>query len=141
MPDRIKQFKSSKFSMPKNHHYEVMLANCNEKGRHIHVTGQVVFDLVDTESTVNNLTAESLTILVSVAFLVFTLLTILAIRINWGTRSDFEHNQYGLVSDNNEDDNNEDDERESLTDDNESSQSEEEGHQNDEIESMQATIV
>jgi len=102
MPDRIKQYKNSKFSMPKNRHYEVMLANCHEKGRHLHVMGQVVFDLVDGEAAVNNLTATSLTILVSVALTVFGLLTILAIRINWGTRSDFEQEQYGLVPDSDE---------------------------------------
>lgn len=110
MPARIKQNESGKFSMPKNRHYEVMLANCHERGRRIHVRGQVVFDLVDGEAPVTNLTATSLTILVSVAFTVFALLTILAIRINWGTRADFEYEQYGLLPGN-------DGELESPTDD------------------------
>eukprot|EP00535_Pseudo-nitzschia_heimii_P013612 CAMPEP_0197193960 /NCGR_PEP_ID=MMETSP1423-20130617/28368_1 /TAXON_ID=476441 /ORGANISM="Pseudo-nitzschia heimii, Strain UNC1101" /LENGTH=204 /DNA_ID=CAMNT_0042647295 /DNA_START=149 /DNA_END=760 /DNA_ORIENTATION=- len=35
MPDRIKQNKNNKFRMPKHRHYEVMLANCNEKGRRV----------------------------------------------------------------------------------------------------------
>lgn len=97
MPDHITQHKSRKFSMPKERHYEVILANCHEKGRHIHITGQVVFDLLDTEATINNLTPGSFTILMSVGFMVFALFTILAIRINWGTRVDFEQEQYGLV--------------------------------------------
>ena len=102
MPDRIKRSKNKKFSMPKNRHYEVMLAHCNEKGRHLHVMGQVVFDLVDSDAVVNNLTAQSLTILVSLAFAVFALLTVLAIRINLGTRADFEHAQYSILSGNGE---------------------------------------
>ena len=84
-------------------HYEVMLANCNQKGRQIHVVGQVVFDVVDSDAVVNNLTAESLTILVSLASMVFALLTILAVRVNLGTRADFEHAQYLIVSGNDED--------------------------------------
>jgi hypothetical protein len=111
MPDRITQHKYSKFSMPKERNYEVLLANCHEKGRHIHVVGQVVFDLVNTDTVVNNLTAGSMTILVSVAFMVFAFLTIVVIRINWGTRADFEQEQdYGLVPDN------DGDEEESPTD-------------------------
>lgn len=99
MPDRIKQNKHSKFSMPQDRHYEVMLANCHERGRRVHVMGQVVFNLVDSDAIVENLTSESSTILGLVAFAVFALLTILAIRINWGTRADFEQQRYGLVPD------------------------------------------
>jgi hypothetical protein len=97
MPDHITQHKYRKFSMPKERHYEIILANCHEKGRHIHITGQVVFDLLNTEAVVNDLTAGSFTILMSVGFVVFALFTILVIRINWGTQADFEQGQYGLV--------------------------------------------
>ena len=46
-----------------------------------------------------SLTAQSLAILVSMALFVFLLLTMLAIRINWGTRADYEYERYGLLSD------------------------------------------
>ena len=99
MPSRIKQHKYNKFSMPESRRYDVMLANCHNHGRHVHVMGKVVFDVVDDDATVNNLTGESLTILVLVAFAVFALLTILAVRINWGTQADFDEQRYGLVPD------------------------------------------
>ena len=98
MPDRIKHRKNYKFTVPKNRHCEVMLANCNRKGRRMHVAGQVVFELVEGDAVINNLTAESLMFLLSLAFMVFALLTSLAIRINWGTRSDFEEAHYAIVS-------------------------------------------
>ena len=149
MPDRIKQFKSGKFSVPKNRHYEVMLANCHPKGRHIHVTGQVVFDVMDGDAT--NLTTESLTILVSVAFFVFLFLTILSIRINWGTRADYEYGRFGLVSiAEEEEDEQEQDEELSQTYDNDSMYNDEDDQEDDDAESgghslllrvEQATIV
>ena len=107
MPDQVKQYRSARFSVPKDKHYEVMLANCHQRGRNVHVSGQVIFDLVggDADATFNNLTAESVTILTSVAVLVFFVLSILAVRVNWGTRSDFEQDIHGLVSSTDDDDN------------------------------------
>jgi hypothetical protein len=102
MPDRIKQKRDNHFSMPKNRPYEVMLANCHRKGRHIHVMGQVVFDVIDGDGPMDDLTSGSMTILVSVAVLVFAVMTILAVRVNWGTQADFERLQYGLVPNNDE---------------------------------------
>jgi len=87
MPDYITS-KAGKFSFPQKRYYEVMIANCNEKNEQtIHVTGQVVFDFVEYGST--PLTIRSLSILMSMAFCVFVILSMLAIRINCGTRSDF----------------------------------------------------
>lgn len=81
--------------MPEAKHYEVMLANCHLQGRKIRVSGQVVFDLVDDD--VYSLTKESLTVLISVAAVVFVVFTILTVRVNMGTRADFERAHYGLV--------------------------------------------
>ena len=114
MPDRL-HAKNGKFSVPNaNRNYEVMLANCHQQGRHMRVTGQVVFDLDYNDATAN-LTTESLAILISTALLVFLLLTMLAIRINWGTRADYEYERYGgFVSITTEE---EEDEEQSQTDD------------------------
>ena len=101
MPDRIKQRQYNKIHMPEAKHYEVMLANCAANGRKVRVSGQVVFDLVDDD--VDSLTRQSLTILVSVAAVVFCLFVILTVRVNMGTRSDFEQAHYGLVPDDDED--------------------------------------
>ena len=97
MPDRIKQRQYNKFSMPEAKHYEVMLANCHPNARKIRVRGQVVFDLVDDGDV--DLTKDSISVLVSVACLVFVVLTILTVRVNLGTRADFEQSHYGLVPD------------------------------------------
>mmetsp|Transcript_10558 Transcript_10558/g.20874 ORF Transcript_10558/g.20874 Transcript_10558/m.20874 type:complete len:325 (+) Transcript_10558:107-1081(+) len=105
MPDQVKQYRSAKFSVPKNKHYEVILANCHQRGRNVCVSGQVVFDLMGGNTMFNNLTAKSVTILTSVAVMVFFALTILAVRVNRGTRSDFEQDLYGLVSSTDDDGN------------------------------------
>lgn len=97
MPDRIKQRQYNKFSVPEARHFEVMLANCNPNARKIRVRGQVVFEVVDAD--VSDLTSESLSVLVSVACLVFLVLTILTVRVNLGTRATFEQTHYGLVPD------------------------------------------
>jgi hypothetical protein len=64
--------------------------------------GQVVFDVIDGDGPMDDLTSGSMTILVSVAVLVFAVMTILAVRVNWGTQADFERLQYGLVPNNDE---------------------------------------
>ena len=97
MQDRIKQRKTARFSGTKERHYEVVLANCHRHGRNVRVNGQVVFDLVETESIANNLTRGSAAILSSVALVVFLALSVLAVRVRLGTRSDFERELYGLV--------------------------------------------
>jgi hypothetical protein len=89
MPNHIK---SGKFHVPKDRYYEVMLANCNQNGQHVHVSGQVVFDF--QEGSVQ-LTNSSLALLISLAFTVFISLSLLAVRINWGTRADFEYSLSG----------------------------------------------
>ncbi len=101
MPDRIKQRQYNKIRMPETKHYEVMLANCAANGRKVRVSGQVVFDLVD--DGVDSLTRQSLTVLVSVAAVIFCLFVILTVRVNMGTRADFERAHYGLVPDDDDD--------------------------------------
>jgi len=92
MPNHVKQ--GGKFSVPKGRYYEVLLANCKQEGQHVHVAGQVLFDFQDGPVEITN---GSFAILTALAFLVFLSLSILAIRIDWGTRADYEYGR-GFVS-------------------------------------------
>eukprot|EP00537_Pseudo-nitzschia_pungens_P014035 CAMPEP_0172387178 /NCGR_PEP_ID=MMETSP1061-20121228/4539_1 /TAXON_ID=37318 /ORGANISM="Pseudo-nitzschia pungens, Strain cf. pungens" /LENGTH=393 /DNA_ID=CAMNT_0013116749 /DNA_START=263 /DNA_END=1441 /DNA_ORIENTATION=+ len=95
MPDRIVQTKAARFHVPRDKHYEVLLANCHPRGKNLRVGGQVVFDLVASgDETIGDLTPLAIVVLVAVAVVVFGVLTVLAVRVNWGTRSDFERELY-----------------------------------------------
>lgn len=92
MPNHIT---NGKFHVPKDRYYEVMLANCNQNGQHVHVSGQVVFEFQDGPVQLTN---GSLALLISLAFTVFISFSILAVKINWGTRADFEYSRFASPS-------------------------------------------
>jgi len=112
MPNHIT---NGKFQVPKDRYYEVMLANCNQNGQHVHVSGQVVFEFQDGPVQLTN---GSLALLISLAFTVFISLSILAVRINWGTRADFEYSRFAsppeqvVPTDNTDEDDQEEDDGE-----------------------------
>ena len=88
MPSHIKH-SSGIFKVPvKNRNYDVMIANCNENGRRVQLAGQVVFDFEDNFAP---LTSGSLTILTMIAVAVCLVLSLLSIKIERGTRSDWEY--------------------------------------------------
>jgi len=92
MPVHIK---NGKIKVPvKDRSYDILIANCNENGRHIQLTGQVVFDLDDDYIT---LTAGSLTILTLVAFAVCLFFSLLSVRIERGTHADWEYQQFRRI--------------------------------------------
>jgi hypothetical protein len=88
MPAHIK---NAKFKVPlKNRSYDVMIANCNDVGRHVRFSGQVIFDFDDDPTTLSSL---SIAILTSVAFCICLLFSLLSIKIYRGTRADWEYQQ------------------------------------------------
>eukprot|EP00536_Pseudo-nitzschia_multiseries_P018272 jgi/Psemu1/70493/estExt_Genemark1.C_23270002 len=105
-------FVGSGFSVPTSgQHYEVLLANCDPNGKTIRVRGRVVFDLLDDRDDENQILpagagAGAIAILVGVAALVFAILSVLAVRVNRGTRSDFEREVYGTNNGNGYNNNN-----------------------------------
>jgi len=97
MPNHVKN--GGTFSVPKNKYYEVMIANCNQSGQHVHVTGQVVFDFQENGyAGSGELTNTTFALLVSLACMVFLTFSLLSVRINWGTRADFERTRGFFVS-------------------------------------------
>ena len=95
MPSHIKR-SAGTFQVPvKNRNYDVMIANCNENGRRVMLKGQVVFDFQEKNFT--PLTSGSLTILTTVAFAVCLILSLLSIKIERGTRSDWEYQRFQSI--------------------------------------------
>ena len=89
MPDHLKK---KKISLPRRDQtYNILFANCNPGGRNVHITGQVILEYNNTNSAV--LTFQSVMILVTIAFSICSLLTVLSVRVHRGTRSDFEYEQ------------------------------------------------
>jgi hypothetical protein len=132
MPSHIKR-SAGTFKVPiQNRYYDVMIANCNEHGRRIQLAGQVVFAFEDNLTPI--LTARSLTILTTVAFAVCLVLSLLSIKIERGTRSDWEYQQFHNVEVEREEQ-----ERARLRDENDSS--EDSGEEPDQVELRPATVA
>jgi hypothetical protein len=80
------------FKVPvQNRNYNVMLANCNEKGRPVSVSGQVDFDF---EENFTPITPRTVTILTFVALAICILFSALSIKIDRGTRADWEYRRF-----------------------------------------------
>jgi hypothetical protein len=90
MPSHIKS--NGTFKVPvQNRNYNVMLANCNDQGRSVSVTGQVVFDF---DENLTPITPKTLTVLTSVALAICLLFSALSIKIDRGTRADWEYRRF-----------------------------------------------
>jgi hypothetical protein len=86
MPRHVK---NGSFTIPvENRNYEVMIANCNEHGRKVTLSGQVEFDFGDNPS---GLTIESEVKLTLVALGICIFFSILSIRIRLGTQADYNY--------------------------------------------------
>lgn len=94
MPATIKKGKAI-FKVPvQDRNYNVMLANCNENGRSVSLTGQVVFDF---EENLTPITFHTLTVLTSVALMVCLFFSCLSIKVDRGTRADWEYQRFQNV--------------------------------------------
>jgi hypothetical protein len=94
MPSNIKK-NSGTFKVPvPDKNFNVMLANCNDNGRPVSLTGQVVFDF---EENFTPITPYSLTLLTSVALFVCLCFSCLSIKIDRGTRADWEYQRFQNV--------------------------------------------
>lgn len=88
MPSHIAK-SSDRFTIPvQNRNYDVMIANCNGEGRRISLSGQVVFDF---QNDIAPITPKSLALLTFVALSVCLMFTLLSIKIDRGTRADWEY--------------------------------------------------
>jgi hypothetical protein len=92
MPSHIKSGSATFKVTSPNRSYDVMIANCNDHGRHVHLTGGVVFS-IDADDSLN-ITPGSLCLLTAVALGVCLLCSFLTIRIDRGTRADWEYQQF-----------------------------------------------
>lgn len=91
MPSHIK---NGKFPVPeKNLKYEVVIANCNQKGRRVSLSGQIVFE--NNEDSPVHLGVASEVKLTLVALTVCVVFSLISIRVRRGTLAD--HN-YQLVN-------------------------------------------
>jgi hypothetical protein len=83
MPQKVRY---GKVTVPvPNRNYEVMIANCNDSGRKVQLTGQVIFDFDD--DPVSQLDASSLAVLTLIAFAVCLFFSACSIRVRWGRGS------------------------------------------------------
>jgi hypothetical protein len=91
MPSNINKSDGT-FKVPvQDRNYNVILANCNDKGRPVSVTGQVVFDF---EESFTPVTPRTLIILTSVALAICLFFSALSIKIDRGTRADWEYRRF-----------------------------------------------
>jgi hypothetical protein len=85
MPEHIV---NGRFPVPeKNHNFEVMIANCNQNGRRVSLSGQVVFEIDDDPLTKLSVASEVKLTLVALA--VCMIFTMLSVRVRRGTYSDY----------------------------------------------------
>ena len=86
-----------------NRNYEVMVANCNDYGRKVRLTGQVIFDF-DSDPAVQ-LDSTSLAVLTLIALSVCMIFSACSIRIRWGNGNGTD---YMVVNNGTDDDDNRD---------------------------------
>jgi hypothetical protein len=77
----------------KDRTYEVMLANCNMRGRDISVMGQVVFESFRKSSALHAQDDVSGLHLLMTGVAVFLLFTVCSFRIHMGTRADYSYSR------------------------------------------------
>jgi hypothetical protein len=83
-----KHVNNGSFMVPvENRYYEVMIANCNEHGRKVTISGQVEFD----SGKQNGLSIESEVKLALVAFAICIFFSVISIRIRFGTQADYDY--------------------------------------------------
>jgi len=95
MPKRVKHGKY--VVRNKNKSYEVMIANCNEGGRTIRISGQVFFDYYDDNDLID-LSFRSEVTLGLIAMCICLLFTCLTIRVRRGTRADWEYERMTAIA-------------------------------------------
>jgi hypothetical protein len=87
MPTHVK---NGSFTIPvENRNYEVMIANCNDNGRKVTISGQIVFDVGDDTFGLSLFSEVKLTLVALGICLVFS---IFSIRIRRETLADYNYN-------------------------------------------------